>query len=678
MYNYIKNPKNGKNININTKLGKSIVNRYIYKLQKGGSLNFWWLCNFPIVSSFNIIHNDPISFNSEIFLKWLYFKIGKGYMLLKTPNNIEDIKKEYKNFNDVIDITDSALLDDYKLIISFLIDFINILEDQYAENMSKLYTDLTLYFQDNKNKKFNNLLDFIAYIDKFIYHTNKFKFILNDVLESIEPFEISNKKTIEILNKRIDQMSKNQDKLDSNLSLIGGTKLYITTIKWIENFNTDYQQIYWTNSVTNQIIWSKPKSVNEITYSINDPAKWIEYFDSNYNRPYWVHSDTRQSTWTKPDSSGDFFYLLNFCYNYSNDIKFYIKIIFGKEFPFKCPLVIITLNNSDCIRLKFNWFPSFDFISLGNYIKLLIEKSFVYDNTFIYSLLLKNNLEGIETKTDLIKNEELYYEGCESFETQNIIKKKWISNGLEFQSWSKLYKEKPIFIIVAHGKNTVGVKYVDASRRFNTDSFKIPKNTQVISFNRSGSQVDGSGTYTAIDRVWSIFLSALNPSKYENHFFQEDGITRKKIYKPVTWRYGIFSNCQKLYRYGDIYNDGIIDFDDYNNSFVGKKMGIYIFNSFNKFTKEFLEKTSFKIGDNDPAITEYVKKHSDNDFIYLEYKDPRMMKMFGQIIEQLGEGTYYNLACRGIQHEDSVRRKRLGKLAREKSQQRLNIDDYIE
>ena len=107
-------------------------------------------------------------------------------------------------------------------------------------------------------------------------------------------------------------------------------------------------------------------------------------------------------------------------------------------------------------------------------------------------------------------------------------------------------------------------------------------------------------------------------------------------------------------------------------------MGIYIFNSFNKFTKEFLEKTSFKIGDNDPAITEYVKKHSDNDFIYLEYKDPRMMKMFGQIIEQLGEGTYYNLACRGIQHEDSVRRKRLGKLAREKSQQRLNIDDYIE
>lgn len=675
MYNYIKNPKNGKNININTKLGKSIVNKYIYKLQKGGSLNFWWLCNFPIVSSFNIIHNDPSSFNSEIFLKWLYLKIGKGYTLLKTPNNIEDIKKEYKNFNDVIDITDSALLDDYKLIINFLIDFINILEDQYGENMSKLYIDLNLYFQDNKNKKFNNLLDFIAYIDKFIYNTNKFKFNLNDVLKSLEPIEITNKKTIEILNKKIDQMSKNQDKLDSNLSLIGGTKLYITTIKWIENFNTDYQQIYWTNSVTNQIIWSKPKSVNEITYSINDPAKWIEYFDSNYNRPYWVHSDTKQSTWTKPDSLGDFFYLLNFCYNYSNDIKFYIKIIFGREFPFKCPLVIITLNNSDCIRVKFSWFPSFDFISLGNYIKLLIEKSFVYDNTFIYSLLLKNNLESIGTKTDLIKNEELYYEGCESFETQNIIKKKWISNGLEFQSWSKLYKEKPIFIIVAHGKNIVTRKIINGNRRFNTESFKIPKNTQIISFNRSGTIIEGADTS---DKIWSIFLSALEPSKYENYIFEEDGITRKKIFKPITRRFRILSNCQKLYRYGDIYNDGVIDFRDFNNSFGGKKMGIYIFNSFNKFTTEFLEKTSFKIGDNDPVITEYVKKNSDNDFIYLEYKDPRMMKMFGQIIEQLGEGTYYNLACKEINYEDSVLDIRLAKLAREKSQQRLQLDDYIE
>ena len=138
------------------------------------------------LSSLNTMHEDPSKFNPKLFSKLIYQTVVKSNEI---KESVEDIKTEYKKFEELTDKSDHSIVSNYKFFISFLTTFINITEFRYADNMNKLYLDLQNYFAKHKSKKFDKLTDFIIYIDEFVYYHIYFYINLKLYISESDPLQ---------------------------------------------------------------------------------------------------------------------------------------------------------------------------------------------------------------------------------------------------------------------------------------------------------------------------------------------------------------------------------------------------------------------------------------------------------------------------------------------------------
>ena len=187
---------------------------------------------------------------------------------------------------------------------------------------------------------------------------------------------------------------------------------------------------------------------------------------------------------------------------------------------------------------------------------------------------LRQEIYEVQKKT-LPTIDYLFAESCESKADEDLAKATWIKR-FQGKSWKELYREKPIIVIMAHG------------RLKNRDAFNVPKNTQLIHNERSGNL-----TYPNVARYengiytfyWKdVFETTMNPEREDLYLFEDDGITRKP---PFYYNAQVGPNqrkefsvaCQKLYREGDIINNIELNFSDSNGAFGVERT---IWNPFNK------------------------------------------------------------------------------------------------
>jgi len=659
--------------------------------------------NITSTVNFNILKFDSSHIKSKQFVRWVYEKLVKSKEILP-KNDIASIKIEYQNFETLVDLNDNHIIANYKIISSFLYTFITIVENVYAENMEELYSDLAKYFHANKNERFRNFYDFILYIDTFIYHKIIFKYSHDDIFRNIKPLH-HNEIISKIFKKKLEDTKANIKKLNNKLTFGDFMKVNVTESAEWEELDT-HPVLYWRNRTTKEI-----RPFNKVFVTTVFPSKWTEHLDAKHDHYYWAHKE-HTSTWEKPswiepqiptitETNDEYYYVVNYTYKHDDANKFHIIIIYGVDMYTIPRIFLMMSNDEDCIRVQMPEYAyNMDFVTVGNLISDRISKSFM-QGKFISSLFMQQNISD-RLKLEAINDKKLFLEGCESYETQTNIRNKWNSNGLTSEIWSELYKKRPIFVIVGHGNICTGYAAGDiyswreggyrrttysagdhGKKVCDVKSFTVPKNTQLISFNRSGTGTGGMGGTAILEHA--IFLSASDPQKPEHYLFDDDGITRNKIL-PVNVgpHTPIISNCQKLYRYNDIVNDILINFNDHNGIFRHGDMGIYVFNSAGKFTDEFLQKRPIgflKNGKKSPHMIEYIRTikggmwldYQGNDFVFLErirHERGTVVPRLSQIIEELGEGTYYILACKGVTDMQGDPDAHLTELARENSKQK--------
>ena len=460
-----------------------------------------------------------------------------------------------------------------------------------------------------------------------------------------------------------------------------------TIYKWQLVFDEHYKRYYWYNPVNNISTWEKPDNSDKPLYLDQlFNSQWLMLFDDKSKQYYWLNSDTKETTWEQQSwnaspppiiDNEDFYYIVNVIYNHNADNTFYIKFIYNQHVP----TVLVRRNKTEFVRVRnLDVVIATDFVQLANDIQSRISNSFVND-MFLYSLFVESFLmynDGIKQKA--IDQQLLFIEGCENNQTQTHIKNKWISNGLENQLWSTLYTAKPIFVIAAHG-STVLVRGQNPiiGKTCHIKSFTVPQNTQIISFTRSGFLAGGAGSLMVDEATIKTASKHFNPEYY---LFDDDGITRNIILPAGIVRREntpVIPNCQKLFRYKDMYNDVRFDFYDHNGAFPLGAMGVYVFNSSEQFTDEFLKarKLLLKNGTKHPKIVEYIKSIEGNDFQFLEEIKSDEVKVgkgcftLNTIIDALGEGTYYVLACRVLNTMEFEDKPFLTEIARQRSRQEL-------
>lgn len=302
-------------------------------------------------------------------------------------------------------------------------------------------------------------------------------------------------------------------------------------------------------------------------------------------------------------------------------------------------------------------------------------------------------------------------EGCENKKIQEATLSRWKS---KFDNnWTDLYKNNPIIVIYAHGSLTYGKE--------DDYYFKIPSETQLIAFERSGSiGIAGTSRYPTKDVRWDgklhgvelgsdLINTCMNPNDKNLYLLEDDGITRKQpfLYTPLntnkkTDAQIITTSCQKLYREGDTINNIFYQFKDRYGAFnqrgintpdpseksilpfhIHNMAGIYVFNSdisLEKFYsnleikyKEYSEeiKISEDLNYNEKLYnltllirllygSHNVKKlPSNNDKFNYKFNLNDGNTTLREVMNLFGKGTYYNMSCKSLRRNDDGSRTRL-------------------
>lgn len=314
----------------------------------------------------------------------------------------------------------------------------------------------------------------------------------------------------------------------------------------------------------------------------------------------------------------------------------------------------------------------------------------------------------------------IFDDDCEPIEVNNRILKNWKDRKLS--PWTDLYKNKPIFIICAHG--LIDFNYIENIQKIRTKEIpkKLPKNVQVISMTRSGHPVlnypnlNKMGTNIDVEGgILDACISAGNPNNIKYHYFKDNGIIRNRIFKPTMIneyedaRNNLNPSCQKLYREGDNINDISLSFDDPNDSFknIGGT-GIYIFSDVTEGRGNIIDKLENRIDEYNEKVESSEYQYWDKfpwfriENEYLEtftkdfenplalsyryagedYKDASQGDVYlSEIIKTFGEGTYFVMSCKNLPKKTKANRDELEKyydLVRAVSQQEVDLTEKKE
>lgn len=620
MYKKIYNPKINKYVRTNSYFGNKIIKKYIKNLQKYKQIGFgnYNLKNidiyqFTIISLINNIIKTPNNDDVKFFFIWLKSIITTGNDLIKIQDNYEKIAEHYYNFFY------NKTSDTTYFYINNYIFYINFLT-KFNDILESIYFDnLSKLYNEfilyiNKNKyEISEIHNLLKYLDNFIYNINKISYEKLDILE------------------------KNYLYFNDETS---------------RNSRVAYSRI------------NKQTDLSEEKNKLNKNFTLKLYQNQYYTKKY--KNDT------------EYIYYINYDYQYTNGtytIKFYIKyIIYDNGYPWQPPAIFISSNNKEYIKFKYdNWLPNLSLFDSLNLIDTIIQNSII-KNEFLFTFLI-HTIYIDKIKDIALQHKYMFYEGCENIQTQKNILLKWENKNLD--NWINIYKNNPIFIILGHGSTIIEDVTTNLTKEKKSSVVNIPKNTQIISFNRSGMV---NGAWQDLDNfenniVWGSFHTACNPYLPNNYLFDDDGTTRKKIFNP---RYStnreIITNCQKMLRENDNLNDIHISLNDHNNAFNTLGTGIYIFNySDDKFNEDFFkENKNLKINEPNQLVNKFI---SDNNYScnykYLHYYDKSMLLKLSNIITILGQGTYYLICCKNfkLNPDEIYLKENINKLIREISKQ---------